>query len=120
MASNDDIVQRALGEVPHCMWQITPSELPKGLRPMALELHRTADGALHLFQLFARTRGDGWWRDMEGYVHYTGPAPARPVADAILEGLGQRKAADPAHPSPTEGLETALEGVEELVSPEGS
>lgn len=71
--TSDTVIKNALGDRErHCLWQIVPRELPANIPPMALELWRTpSDGALHLFQLFVRDRGNKqWYRDVFGSTHF--------------------------------------------------
>ena len=48
--TNSEVIHEKLGDGAHrCMWQVTPSELPFDMPPMALELWQADDG-WHLFQ----------------------------------------------------------------------
>ena len=66
--TNDEIRKRELPGARGCLWQITPSELPADLRPMALELWDTADGLVLLQLLVDGERRGDWYNRVEGFA----------------------------------------------------
>lgn len=68
--TNDAIVKRELPDDSRCLWQITPTELPRDVPGMALELWQTPEGKLVLFQLFTDRRRHDWYQRVAGYVRY--------------------------------------------------
>ncbi len=65
-----DIVRDSIGEDSKCMWQMVPSELPRDMVPMCLELWADGSGRLYLFQFITEDRKAKWWERIIGVTRF--------------------------------------------------
>ena len=69
--TNDEIIQNEFGDTDRqCMWQLTPDELPPDVNHFALEMWRTIDGKLVLFQFFIDTTPGPWYSNISAFARF--------------------------------------------------